>query len=434
MTHRISCLMLASLTLSATSVTYQELLQSATLQSNRLKIVKSDENIEKSSLETLYAQYYPSLSLSYNTEHNRDLGDFPTGTQSVGDTIITSGTRYQSSLSLNLNYELYHFGTTQKSINIAKGKVDVQHLLWCEEEKKLHQEILERYNSALKMKTQNEIKREMLNIRQQLFETKKRLYKAGKYSKVDLGDEAITIIDIEREIERSSMQYQEDVIKLSSLSHIEMNEKTTRLLPIRYNKTSVLADDFEETTQGHRYDQQILQKQEEISMYNSSQLPKLLVYGNYYMYGSDPDDAYDSFQNVRKNSWKIGFAVRMNIFEGFRYNSESERLRYELLRIKQERDLYKREYEYDARTKNEKIVHLKTLQEKDQDLLDVTQEKIGMVNRLRNNHQIDKISELNAKLEGLERELNLRIEQSETAYEKASLDILYRGIDQCSQH
>lgn len=426
--------MLTSITLSATPITYQELLQSATLQSNRLKMAKSDENIENSILETIYAQYYPSFSVSYNTEHNRDMGDYLTGTQSVGDTIITSGTRYQSSLSLNLNYELYNFGTTQKSINIAKGKVNVKHLLWCEEEKKLHQEILEHYNSAVKMNTESEIKRQMFNIRQQLFETKKRLYKAGKYSKIDLGDEAITIIDIERDIERSSMRYQEDVIKLSSLSHIEMNEKTTRLLPIIYNKTAVLADEFEETTQGHRYTQQILQKQEEISMHNSSQLPKLLMYGNYYMYGSDPDDAYDSFKDVRKNSWKIGFSVRMNIFEGFKYNSESERLRYELLRIEQERDLRNREYEYDARSKSEKIVHLKALQEKDQNLLDVTQEKIGMVDRLRDNQQIDSISELSAKLEGLERELNLRIEQSEAAYEKASLDILYRGIDQCTQH
>ncbi len=158
------------------------------------------------------------------------------------------------------------------------------------------------------------------------------------------------------------------------------------------------------------------------------------MYGNYYMYGSDPEDAYDSYEDVRKNSWKIGFSVRMNIFEGFKYNSESERLRYELLRIKQERDLHNREYEYDARSKSEKIMHLEALQEKDQNLLDVTQEKIGMVDRLRDNQQIDSISELNAKLEGLERELNLRTEQSEAAYEKASLGILYRGIDQCTQH
>ena len=434
MTRLILSLLLASLTLSAKSITFQELLSSATNASNRLKIFKTDESIESARLETIYGQYYPNLSVSYNTEYNRDLNGFPAGTESVGDTIITSGTRYQSSLSLNLNYELYHFGTTQKSINIAQSEVKVKHLLWCEEEKKLHQEILERYNSALKMKIQSTLKEQMLEVREELFEVKKRLYRAGKYSKVDLGDEAITIIDMEREIERASMQYQEDIITLSSLTYSELDETKTELLPIGYSQVDVLADDFEETTEGHKYSQQIRQKQEEISMYNRSQFPTLSMYGNYYMYGSDPSDAYDSFEAVQRNSWKLGLSLRMSIFEGFKYNNESERLRYELQRIKQEREMRKREYEYDAKAKTSKIIHLVALEEKDQGLYEQTQEKIEMVDRLRENHQVDSVSALNAKLEGLERELNLKIEQSEAAYENASLDILYRGVSQCTQH
>lgn len=57
-----------------------------------------------------------------------------------------------------------------------------------------------------------------------------------------------------------------------------------------------------------------------------------------------------------------------------------------------------------------------------------------MIKRLRNSNQIDKASELNAQLEGLERELNLSIEKAEIAYEISSLDILYRGVEQCTQH
>jgi outer membrane protein TolC len=427
-------MLLICLTLSAQSISYQELLKSASNESNRLKIFKTDENIESARLETIYGQYYPNLSVSYNTEYNRDLNGLPTGTESVGDTIITSGTRYQSSLSLNLNYELYHFGTTQKSINIAEKEVQVKHLLWCEEEKKLHQNILERYNSALKMKIQSDLKEQMLTLRQELFTMKERLYRAGQYSKIDLGDEAITIIDLQRELERASMQYQEDIIMLGSLSHVELDVKKTELLPIGFSKVNVSVDDFEDTTQGHKYTQQLRQKQEEISMYNRSQLPTLAMYGNYYLYGTDPVDAYDSFENVRKNSWKLGLSLRMSIFEGFKYNNESQRLRYELQRIKQERDLQKREYEYDAKAKIEKIIHLVTLEEKDQSLYDETSNKIDMVSRLRENYQVDSVSELNAKLEGLERELNLKIEQSEAAYENASLEIIYRGMAQCTQH
>ena len=420
--------------MNAQSVTYQDLLKSASQNSNRLKIHQTDEHIEKSNVETVYSQYYPQLSVSYNTEYNRDLGDFPTGTESVGDTVITSGTRYQSSLSLNLNYELYHFGTTEKSINIAKDEVRVKHLQWCEEEKKLHQGILERYNSAIKSKVKADLRGEMLETRQKLFIVKKRLYKAGKYSKVDLGDEAITIIDLEREVELASLQYQEDIVQLSSLSHIELNKNKTELLPIGFSTVDVLADSFEETTEGHKYSLQIHQKEEAISQYNRSQFPTIGMYGNYYMYGSDADDAYDSFENVRKNSWKLGLSVRMPIFEGFKYNSESERLTLELQRVKQERQLRKREYEYDAKAKIDKIIYIKSIEEKDQKLYDNAEKKVAMVKRLRKNNQIDRASQLDATLQILERELNLKIEQYEAAYENASLDILYRGVSQCTQH
>lgn len=230
------------------------------------------------------------------------------------------------------------------------------------------------------------------------------------------------------------MQYQEDLSVLSSLSYIELEEATTELLPIGGIELALVADDFEETTQGHRYSELIRQKEDEISMHKRSQFPTLAMYGNYYLYGSDPVDAYDSFEDVQRNSWKLGLAVRINIFEGFKYNNESDRLRYELVRIQQERDLSKREYEYEVSAKSTKIMHLKTLEVKDEDLYLQTQDKIDMVNRLRENQQVDSVSELNAKLEGLERELNLKIEHSEAAYEKASLNILYRGLNQCTQH
>lgn len=429
-----SLLLLFTLNLQAQTVTYQELLQSASDKSIKLKMFKSDENIESSKVDALYAKYYPTLALSYNTEYNKDLNGLPSGTESVGDSIITSGTKYQSSLSLNLNHELYHFGTTEDSIFIAKKEVNIKKINWCEEEKKLHQTILDRYSSAIKSKTKSSIKEEMLQIRQNLYNIKQRLHKAGKYSKLDLGDEAITIIDLEKDIELALLQYQEDIIHLSSLSHVELDEKSTELMAIGFNHSDHLTDDFEESALGHKYAEQVKQKEQEILMLTHSQYPTLSMYGNYYMYGSDPNDAYESFDNIKKNSWKLGLAIRLNIFEGFKYSSTSQTLRYELQRIREERDLYKREYEYNAKTKQSKISHLKTLEDKDENMYDKTTQKVNMMNRLRDSHQVDSISELNTMLEALERKLNLKIQQSDMAYENASLDILFRGAAQCTQH
>lgn len=434
MKYILSLLFLQICTLEANKVTYEDLLSSASNNSFRLKLVKSDENIESSKLETIYADYYPTLNLSYNTEYNRDLNGLSAGTESVGDTVITNGTRYQSSLSLNLNYELYHFGVTDDSVEIAKREVDNKEYAWCEEEKKLHQNILDRYSSAIKSNIKSALKSQMLDIRQKLYKVKKRLYKAGKYSKVDLGDEAISIIDLEREVELSDLQYQEDIIELSKLSHVELDKDATELLSIDYSIENIIENDFEETALGFKYSNQILQKEQEISQLDSYQYPTISMYGNYYMYGSDPDDVYDSAEAIRKNSWKLGLSIRLNIFEGFKYTNNSQTLRHELLRIKQERDLNQRDYEYNSKIKHNKISHLNTLYKKDFKLQTQTKEKIKMIKRLRENYQIDSASELNALLEGLERELNLKIENAEIAYEKASLDILYRGVNQCTQH
>lgn len=434
MIRSISLLLFLNLAVNAHIVTYQDLLQSASDKSIKLKMFKSDEKIESSKVEALYEKYYPTLSLSYNTEYNRDLNGLASGTESIGDTVITSGTRYQSSASLNLNHELYSFGTTGDSIDIAKKEVIIKQLNRCEEEKKLHQNILDRYSSAIKSKIKSSIKEEMLTVRQELYSIKQRLYKAGKYSKLDLGDEAITIIDLEKEIELALLQYQEDLVYLSSLSHVELDEKSTELMAIGFNHSDYLTDDFEETALGHKYAEQVKQKEKEILMLTHSQYPTLSMYGNYYMYGSDIDNAYDSFDAIKKNSWKLGLAIRLNIFEGFKYNNTSQTLRHELQRIKDERDFYKREYEYNAKIKLHKISYLKNITDKDHTLYDKTNEKMGMIERLRKSYQVDSINELSTMLEALERKLNLEIQQSEMAYENASLDILFRGASQCTQH
>lgn len=435
MINVLSLVLMLSILLQAQVISYKELLESASSQSNKLKIFKSDEQIQSSNIETLYGDYYPSLALSYNTEYNRDLNGFSSGSESIGDTIITDGTRYQSSLSLNLNYELYHFGTTDDSIRIAKKELDIKKLIWCEEEKKLHQNILDRYSSAIKSKIKKDLKAQMLEIRHQLYKIKQRLYVAGKYSKVDLGDEAITIIDLQRDIELSLLQYQEDLLQLSNLSHIKIDENTTQLLEIGIGKEKEQTNmAFNKTALGYKYINQIKQKYQEISKLKNSQYPSISMYGNYYMYGTDKNNVSGSFDNIRQNSWKLGLAIRINIFEGFKYKNNSQTLKYELQRIKQERDLTAREYEYNLNTKQSKISHLKIMQEKDQDLYDKTAQKIAMIKRLRKNHQVDRASELNALLESLQRELNLKIEKCDRAYERASLDIAYRGVNQCTQH
>ncbi len=434
MFHIVYLLIIFSFAVHAQSITYQELLNSATKHSIKLKIFKSDEDIESSKVNSLYEKYYPTLSLSYNTEYNKDLDESSSATESFGDSIVISGTKYKSSLSLNLNHELYNFGTTEDSIEIAKKEVQIKKFTWCDEEIKLHQSILDTYSSAIKSKTKQNIKEKILQVHKKLFEVKQRLYKAGKYSKIDLGDEAITILDIEKELDMLELQYQEEILNLSKLSYIKLDAENTKLMDIGVINTDNLVYSFENSASWYKYDQKLQQKVQELDMLNHSLYPTLTMYGNYYMYGSDEHNAYDSYDNIKKNSWKIGLAVRFNIFEGFKYSNTSQRLKYELLRIKQEKKLYQREYEYTSKIKQTKISNLNNLTDIENKLYLKTHEKMDMVNRLREALQIDSVSELKTFIQTLQRELNLELQENEVVYEKASLDILHKGLAQCTQH
>jgi outer membrane protein TolC len=331
-----------------------------------------------------------------------------------------------------MNYELYHFGTTLKQIEMSKNEIAAKKLEICNEETKLHLELLDHYATAQKSQSEYRYKSQMHTLRQELYSLKQRLYAAGKESRVSIGDEAIRLIDLERDIERSHMSYDENLIALTKLSHIELNLKETQLLPLNTKSEEIHIGSFEENSQARQYQEKILQKNSEISMNERSQLPVISMYSNYYLYGSDMHNAYDAFGSIKPNSWNAGLSVRWNLFEGFKYNSESSRLHFERDRLNEEYALAKREFDADTQTKQQHLERLAMLTKNETEALAETRSKITMTQRLRAGGEADAVSEVSVKLEGLERELTLESEMNQHAYEMEALRLQHRGVEECT--
>jgi len=429
----ILILLVLIISLYANEITYNQLLESATKDSNLLKIRKSDELIEAARLKSLYSIYYPTLSLSYNSEYKKDLADGLSGIESVGNTVISNGTNWQNSLSLNMNYELYQFGVKAKQIVLAKQDVKIKKLLWCEEQTDLFNNILERFSSARKASIQQVMQAELLKLRKELYSVKQRLYRAGQYSKIDLGDEAIDIIDMERDIENSLMQYQDDLLELSKLSHIELDSNTDILLPIVQNNR-LYNPSFSDSARGLKQQHKINQKKEEISLHNRTLMPKLSAYSNYYLFGSDVNSWQEATRALDKKSWSVGFMLRWNLFEGFKHNSEAERLEYELRRLNEEKDLQNREFDTSVKMAHLRITHFNEVEIKEKALLNETNEKLFMMQRLRKGRRVGIISTIQVEIEQLQRRLNLKLEQIDSAKAYAKLEILQIGVNECNQH
>jgi outer membrane protein TolC len=246
----LSCLAIA---MYAGTISFDELQTSAIEHSSRIKLRSIDTSIETARLESVYSTLYPQLSLGYSGEYSKNLDNTASGSISVGDTTINSTTLYKNSASLRLNYELYHFGTTLKQIEMSKKEIAVKKLEQCNETIKLNIELLDQYAKAQKVSTTSDYKSRMLILRKELYVLKQRLYAAGKESRISIGDEAIRIMDIEHEIEKANMDFAESLIALSKLSYAQLDPKNIQLLSLTTLHSSVSVP-FDLTPQSQQYE------------------------------------------------------------------------------------------------------------------------------------------------------------------------------------
>jgi outer membrane protein TolC len=418
----------------AKEVSLEDIFKHTSKNALSLKMKQLDASIEKSNIESAESGYYPTFNLLYNTEYTESLDGIPLGTESIGGITISNGTRYQNSAALQMNYNLYSFGATDKAVLAAKLSSDIKRQEWCLQEKKLYEQILQSYADALKLSKDKEYKARMLQVRKKLYNAKERLYKAGQYSKVDLGDEAIYLITLERDIENASMQYKEDVIKISQLSYMPI-DKEDKLLPLAVpSDLNQSIKVFEESTDALVLQKKIEAKKAEISMQKRQQFPTLSMYGNYYAYASNPTEYDYPITHIRQKSWNIGFSIRLNIFNGFKESSKLSRLSLELQRAQMEFQDAKHSYIYENKNRLSKLSELSVLQHKDKKLLEKNREKITMIQRLREHQKVDLLTQLNAEYELLQRTLNLEKRAIDKALTARSLQLANRGLNQCTQH
>ena len=423
---------LTSLGWSQTEISYEMLARSATEHSQSLALHKFDMQIEAAKTDTVRAEYYPSVTLGFNNEYNKDLDGSSTGVESVGDSLLTNGTRYQSSLSLGMNYELYHFGATEKKVAVSELETALKRLQWCETEQELHGKILEQYGTALKAQHEIMAKRRMLELKKEAYTQKQRLYLAGRFSKIDLGETAMAVLDLERGIEETRQRFDDAVLTLSQLSYLALDSGEVVLQPLGRGMDGFKPLAFSESVVGEQMARRIHQKEEEIAMFKRSQLPSVAFYSNYYLYGSDPASIGSAMETMGSNSWKAGIGIRVNLFEGFKYLSESERLSLELQRLKEERSLREREYDFDTRMRQNRLGTLERLEPENLRMLDETEYVAVMADRLREKEQIDAPAHLEKRVQTLQRSLEVQIKRIDASLEHAALELHYRGVDQCS--
>lgn len=412
------------------SVSFELLKESARSHSLRLHMRTLDQQIEQAKLGDVYAQYYPQIFLNYNSEYNHNLDSAMSGYLSVGGTSINATVPYKHSAALGLNYELYHFGSTTKQVKIQEAIIETKRYEVCQEVEKLYRDILDRYVDALKAQNEIMIKSQMVIERKSLYAIRERLYRAGKETRLSVGDEAIKLVDLQSDIERATVRFNEDILALSSLSHKEISDKTI-FAPLHILSNTIPLRTFETTPQAQAYKEKIQQKEEEISLNLRSHLPTITLYSNYYMYGSDMNAPSQAWNNFHANSWNAGIGIRGSLFEGFKYRSTDQRLVLEKERLRHEYEQMKRDFDYQTRIYQQSIDRMSILNDTNQVALREAYEKLHMIERLRTQGEADAVSETTLHLELLERTLALTNDTIQREYQMQALQIQQMGDLEC---
>lgn len=148
----------------ADRLNYQEVLNNAVNNSFDLKMSSVDIDISKAELKAVRADWYPSLSLQYNTEHNSDLANGRGNYAYAGNTMITPYTQYRNMLYLTLSYNIFDFGVQGKKVDIAKKELEQKKISYELQLKDLKLKVLDLYTKTQQYAKEIDTKSEILSI------------------------------------------------------------------------------------------------------------------------------------------------------------------------------------------------------------------------------------------------------------------------------
>ena len=159
-----------------TELRYKDTLNTAINNSFDLKMSALDIGISKAQLKAVRADWYPSLSMQFNTEYNKDLMNGRGTFAYAGNTMITPYTQFRDMLYMTLSYNLLDFGIQGKKVHIAKQEITQKEINYNMQLRDLKLRILELYSKVEQHNNAINTKSEILSLYKNMFTNKERMY------------------------------------------------------------------------------------------------------------------------------------------------------------------------------------------------------------------------------------------------------------------
>jgi len=418
----------------AGTISYKSLLDKAIKNSYDLKMSQIDIKVTQAEIKEARAQYYPVLSMGYSAQFDKDLTKGTSSMTPVGDSVVVNATRYVNSFNLGLQYNLYDFGVRKQNLNIAKKDKIQKQSSYNKNLRDLKLELSDVYTKALLSKKELVKNEELLKLNKVLFGMYDSLYNSGTIRKTELTNQALNVAVTVNRIDDLKTQLNNTLKDLSyytkenyspadiMLCLFEEEEKTLPVSNKSMIKLELTENELlkkENIPEYKQYQMEIEKKKAELSILKRQNLPEFKFNTFYYLYGTDDDKFFSSYSDIKNRSLTFRLTSTLPIFDGFKNAAQREKKKLEIERLLIERDkkvesivsLYEKSYE-EVKASNEKIKNQQTT-------LELTEEKMAMLEKLNQQKLIDKISYLKQKADLISQKFELektKINSEEAAY------------------
>jgi len=420
-------------TVKAETLVYKSVLEKAVKNSYDLKISQIDVRIAQTEIKEARSEYFPLVSLNYNSQYDKDLTGGTSSLTPVGDSIVANNTRYLNALSAGLQYNLFDFGVRKKKLDIAKKDKLQKQTVYTQSFRDLKLNLSDVYTKTLLLSRELKTNEELLSLNKTLFSMYEKLYNSGTARKTDMTDQALKVAvlinkidDLKTECKKNlsdiSFYTKENYTTSAKILNIFDDEEgivnisNSNRSPIKLEIKESEVLDINNLPEYKQYQLEIEKKKAELSMLKRQNLPQFRFTTNYYFYGTDKSNYFHTFGDMEDRS--LTFRVS-SVFDGLKNQAQREKAKLEIERLALERDkkvesvksFYEKAYD-EAIYANQKL-------ENQANALKLTEEKIAMIEKLNKQQLIDKISYLKQKADLISQKFEFektRINSEEAAY------------------
>lgn len=405
-------------TAKAETLIFKNVLNKAASHSYDLKISEIDIKISDTEIKEAKSDYFPIISVNYNAQYDKDLTDGQSSLTSVGDSIVVNNTRYLNALSAGLQYNLFDFGVRRKKLNIAQKDKQQKQTSYEKNLRNLKLDVSGAYTKALLLNRELDSNEQLLSLNKTLFSMQENLFSSGVTRKTDLTDQALQVAVLINKIDNLKTEFkkaledisyltgekysvsakilnlfdeEENIVPISLISNIKPNTRLEIKEPKDLN-----AEDISEYKE---YQLEIEKKKAELSILKRQNLPQFKFLTNYYFYGTDKDNYFNSFSDMENRSLNFRVVSSLPVFDGLKNKAQRDKTKLEIERLNLERDKRVESVKSYYQKSYQEAVNANSQLENQEKTLELIDEKISMLERLNNEKLIDKISYLKQKID-----------------------------------